>query len=110
VFDEERTALHRRLGRARGDRVLSLVITLDASERAKSVGRGPSEPPPRGNPADIKAELRRVLELSDEELIRLAGIAEDAIQKMDRAYPRPGNNSRAVSGASSARIGRPSIR
>lgn len=92
MFDEERAALHRRLGREQGDRVLALVITLDASERGKSIGRGPSEPPPRGNPADIKAELQRVLELPDEDLIRLAGIAEDAIQKMDTAYPPPGNN------------------
>ena len=68
------------------------MITLDASERAKSVGRGPSELPPRGNPADIKAELQRVLELSDEELIRLAGIAEDAIEQMDKVYPPPANN------------------
>jgi hypothetical protein len=33
-----------------------------------------------------------VLELSDEDLIRLAGIAEAGIQRMDRAYPPPGNN------------------
>ncbi len=33
-----------------------------------------------------------MLELSDEELIRLAGIAEDAIEKMDKAYPPPANN------------------
>ena len=92
MFDDERAALHRRLGRERGDRVLALVITLDATERAKAIGRGPSEPPPRGSAADIKAELHRVLELSDEELIRLAGIAEDAIETMNKAYPRPGNN------------------
>jgi hypothetical protein len=92
VFDEERGALHRRLGRERGDRVLALVITLDATERAESIGRGPSEPPPPGQAADIKAELQRVLELSDEELIRLAGIAEDAIQQMDKVYPPPANN------------------
>ena len=92
MFDDERAALHQRLGRERGDRVLALVLTLDASERAKSVGRGPSEPPPPGSAADIKAELQRVLELSDDELIRLAGIAEDAIEKMDKAYPPPANN------------------
>lgn len=68
------------------------MITLDATERAESIGRQPGELPPRGNPADIKAELQKVLELSDEELIRLAGIADDAIQRMDRAYPPPGNN------------------
>jgi hypothetical protein len=92
MFDDERAALHRRVGRERGDRILSLVITIDATERAKSIGRGASELPPPGSPADIKAELLRVLELSDDELIRLAGIAEDAIRRMDRAYPPPGKN------------------
>jgi uncharacterized membrane protein YccC len=92
VFDDEQAALHRRLGQERGDRVLSLVITLDAIERAKSIGRQPGELPPRGKPADIRAELQRVLELSDEDLIRIAEIAETEIQRMNRAYPPPGNN------------------
>jgi hypothetical protein len=92
MFDDERAALHRRLGAERGDRVLALVITLDASESAESIGRGPSELPPPGNPANIRAELRRVLELPDEDLIRLAAIAEESIQKVQEAYPRPGNN------------------
>jgi hypothetical protein len=92
MFDEERAALHRRVGQERGDRVLALVITLDASTSAESIGRQPWELPPPANAADIKAELQRVLELSDEELIRLAAIAEDAIEQVDKVLPPPANN------------------
>ena len=92
MFDEERKALHRRLGRERGDRVFALVIAMDAVERSESSGRPRWAKPPPGNPADIKAELERVLEFSDEDLIRLAGVAEDAIRRTTQAYPPPARN------------------
>jgi hypothetical protein len=92
VFDEERAALHRRVGQERGDRVLQLVVTLDMIERNKAAGREPFEKPDVGSADDVRAELRKVLELSDEELIRLAAIAEDATRHTAQAYPPPARN------------------
>jgi hypothetical protein len=92
VFDDERAALHRRIGHDRGERVFLLVVTLDTLERNRAAGRQPSEKPPPGSADDVRAELRRVLELSDDELLRLAAIADAATRQVRRAYPRPGRN------------------
>jgi hypothetical protein len=86
VFEEEREALHQRVGRERGERVFQLVALLDNLERNRAAGRLPSAKPPRGSAADLREELRRVLELSDADLIRLAAIADDAARQARRTH------------------------
>jgi hypothetical protein len=92
VFEDERAALHERIGRERGERVFLLVVALDMLERNKATGRQAWEKPPPGSADDLRAELRRVLERSDDDLIALAAIAEDATRHVDRAYPHPTEN------------------
>jgi hypothetical protein len=84
VFEAEREALHDRVGRERGERVFLLVVTLDTLERNKTAGRHAAEKPARGSAADVREELRRVLELSDDDLIRLAAVADDALRQAKR--------------------------
>jgi hypothetical protein len=86
VFEAEREELHRRIGRERGDLVLLLVATLDTLERNKAAGRHASEKPRRGSAADVREELRRVLALPDDDLIRLAAVAGDAIRQARRQH------------------------
>ena len=92
MFDEERAALHDRIGRERGERVFVLVVALDTLERNKAAGLQPWEKPPPGSADDVRAELRRVLELPDADLLALAAIAEDAARHVDQAYPRPSSS------------------
>ncbi len=92
MFADERKALEQRLGPERGMRVLQLVVALDVIERQKSAGLKPWQKPPRGSADQLRAELRRVLELSDDELNSLAGVAEDAARRVAKAYPPPTRN------------------
>jgi hypothetical protein len=84
VFEAEREELQRRIGRERGELVFLLVATLDTLERNKAEGRHASEKPSRGSAADVREELRRVLELPDGDLIQLATVAGDAIRQARR--------------------------
>ena len=84
MFEAEREALHQRVGLERGERVFLLVVMLDTLERNKAAGRHASEKPKRGSAADVREELRRMLELPDDDLIRLAAIADDALNKAKR--------------------------
>jgi hypothetical protein len=93
MFDDERAALHDRIGRERGERVFVLVVALDTLERNKAAGlQAWEKPPPPGSADDVRAELRRVLELPDTDLLALAAIAEDAARHVDQAYPRPSSS------------------
>jgi hypothetical protein len=81
MFEAEREELQRRIGHERGELVFLLVATLDTLERNKAAGRHASEKPRRGSAGNVREELRRVLELPDDDLIRLAAVAGDAIRQ-----------------------------